>query len=125
MEATKEKVVEAELMALSESSSEYDDVFYVSFSIPSKRLQKKVKEKEDTHLKGVKTVLMGIMNRLDRVESKIDKMESKMDGLENKVDRLEAKVDRVEERLSLLKESCSAVRAIVERAETKMLMCRR
>lgn len=80
MEATKEKVVEAELMALSESSSEYDDVFYVSFSIPSKRLQKKVKEKEDTHLKGVKTVLMGIMNRLDRVESKIDKMESKMDG---------------------------------------------
>lgn len=51
-------------------------------------MQKKVKE--DTHVMGVRTVLMVIMDGLARVESKID-------GLEAMVDRMESKVDRVEE----------------------------
>lgn len=78
-------------------------------------MQKKVKE--DTHVMGVRIVLMAIMERLDRVESKPDR--PKVDGLEAKVDRMEAKINRVEERLSLLEESCSAVRATVERPEIK------
>lgn len=101
VEATKERVVKAEPMALNESSSEYVEVFHVSFSIPSKRVIKKVKKEEYANVMDVKTVLITIMERLDKMESKIDKMESNVDGLENKVNRLEAKVDSVEERLSL------------------------
>lgn len=112
VEVTEEKVVVAELVNSSESSSEYDGVFDVNYSAPSPSKMIKKKVKEDTHVIGVRTLLMVIMDSVARMESKID-------GLEAKVDQLESMGDRVKERLSLVEESCSAMRATVERAEIK------
>lgn len=49
VEAAKEKVVEAEPMALSESSSEYDDVFYVSFFTRQKGCERRSRRRR-THM---------------------------------------------------------------------------